>query len=97
MFRAEEEREQEAERIAEQLNAINFKVPDIPLRRSTRTTKAPTRYTDLHAPNLPDFAVITKDCKDKQHPGLGCAAIDADHYPEYYDSAATVASLAIFY
>jgi hypothetical protein len=60
------------------------------LRRSVRTTKAPIRYTDL--PQTPDdsFAKITKNCRHQQHKGVGCAALEADHFPDYYDSAKIV-------
>lgn len=90
-MQAEEAREKEAERIAEVLNEENFKVPEIPLRRSTRTTKAPTKYTDEPTEKNTEsaFIEVTKKC-NQQHLGIGCAAKDANHFPEYYDSVKNV-------
>lgn len=83
--------EQQAEKDAEALNNENFKVPQIPLRRSTRNTKAPTHYTDQPTQKIYDsnFNEVSDHCRQK-HKGLGCAAIEANHFPDYYDSAETV-------
>lgn len=90
-MQAEEQREKEAEEIAEALNEENFKIPKIPLRRSVRTTKAPSFYTDQ--PNAPDyddkFLEVSCNCQ-KNHKGLYCADRDVEHFPDYYDSSENV-------
>jgi hypothetical protein len=87
---AEKQREKEAEKIAEQLNEVQFRVPNLPLRRSVRPTRAPIRYTDLPTKSDESIAKVTKNCRHQQHKGVGCAAKEADHFPDYYDSAAIV-------
>lgn len=91
ILQAEEEREQEAERVAEALNNEQFKVPQIPLRRSLRTTKAPSFYTDQ--PNAKEyddkFLEVSDNCQ-KNHKGLYCADREVEHFPDYYDSTENV-------
>lgn len=90
-MQAEEEREEEAERIAEALNKEQFKVPKIPLRRSIRTTKAPSKYTDQPDEKEYDnkFLEVSDNCQ-KNHKGLYCADREVDHFPDYYDSSENV-------
>lgn len=90
-MRAEEQREEEAERIAEALNEESFKVPQVPLRRSVRITKATSRYTDQ--PTVKDydnnFLEVSNKCHIN-HKGLYCADKEVDHFPDYYDSSENV-------
>jgi hypothetical protein len=95
---AEQEREERrAEKVAKRLNEQQFKAPALPPpRRSVRSTqgKAPSRFADEQEVNRRKSNVndITDNCRHHQHRGFGCAALKANHLPDYFDSMENVNS-----
>jgi hypothetical protein len=83
------------EAAAEQAAARNNAEADIlaipPPRRSTRTRRAPEIFiTDNTSTREARPEQVTNNCRNMKHKGLGCAALDANHYPDYYDSLKNV-------
>jgi hypothetical protein len=92
----EEELENEEailQREADRLNEEADRQAMPPPRRSTRTRQAREVFvTDNTATRESAYEKETPNCRNLKHKGLGCAAMDAHHYPEYYDSAEKVNS-----
>jgi hypothetical protein len=87
------EEQQQNEAIARMLNDAQFKVPEVPLRRSVRSTqgKTPDRFSENES-RIRETGIkpVTPTCRLYKHKGYGCASLEAEHYPEYYDSTKNV-------
>jgi hypothetical protein len=92
------EEQQRNEAIARMLNDAQFKVPEVPLRRSVRSTqgKTPDRFSENES-RIRDTGIkpVTPTCRLYKHKGYGCASLEAEHYPEYYDSCKNVSLIII--